>query len=66
MKEIAVKNKVHFVDAHTPTKSWFASADKPLTIDGSQLTDAGYAKFAPCSLTSFLAMSLPKLKFIGR
>lgn len=47
MKEIAAKNKVHFVDAYSPTKGWYAAAAKPLTIDGSQLTDAGYAKFAP-------------------
>ncbi len=46
MKEIAVKNKVHFVDAYTPSKEWFADSDKPLTIDGSQLTDAGYARFS--------------------
>ncbi|MEJ7768662.1 MAG: PVC-type heme-binding CxxCH protein [Chitinophagaceae bacterium] len=46
MKEIAVKNKVHFVDAFSPSKEWFETSDKPLTIDGSQLTDAGYAKFS--------------------
>jgi mono/diheme cytochrome c family protein/glucose/arabinose dehydrogenase len=47
MKEVAAKNKVLFADVFTPTRSWFASADKPLTIDGSQLTDSGYVKFAP-------------------
>lgn len=46
MKEIADKNNVHFVDAYTPSKSWFEDSDEPLTIDGSQLNDAGYAKFA--------------------
>ncbi len=46
MKEVAANNNVHFVDAYTPTKEWFAEG-KPLTIDGSQLTDAGYARFAP-------------------
>ncbi|MCW3112307.1 MAG: dehydrogenase, partial [Segetibacter sp.] len=46
MKEITAKNKVHFVDAFTPSKSWFDGAVKPLTIDGSQLTDEGYAKFS--------------------
>src|SRR4030095_9478435 len=45
MKEIAAKNNVHFVDAYTPTKQWFEHTDAPLTIDGSQLKDAGYAKF---------------------
>ena len=47
MEEIAAKNNVHFVDAYTPTKEWFDTSEKPLTIDGSQLTDEGYAKFAP-------------------
>ena len=47
MKEIAAKNKVHFADVYSPTESWFAAAGKPFTIDGSQLTDSGYAKFAP-------------------
>ncbi len=47
MKEIATKNKVHFVNAYLPSKEWFdAAGDEPLTIDGSQLTDAGYAKFS--------------------
>ncbi len=47
MKEIAAKNKVHFIDAYTPTSEWFKNASPSLTIDGSQLTEAGYAKFAP-------------------
>lgn len=46
MKEIAAKNNVYFVDAYTPSKEWFDDNDEPLTIDGSQLTDKGYAKFS--------------------
>ncbi|MEJ7692666.1 PVC-type heme-binding CxxCH protein [Daejeonella sp.] len=46
MKEIAAKNKVHFLNAYTPSKGWFDAGEKALTIDGSQLTDAGYAKFS--------------------
>lgn len=46
MREISARNKVHFVDAFSPSKEWFEATDKPLTIDGSQLTDAGYAKFS--------------------
>ena len=45
MKEIAAENNVHFVDAFTPSKEWLDSSDKPLTIDGSQLNDEGYASF---------------------
>lgn len=46
MKEIAAKNKVHFLNAYTPSKAWFDAVEKPLTIDGSQLSDAGYSKFS--------------------
>ncbi|NBC66840.1 MAG: dehydrogenase, partial [Bacteroidetes bacterium] len=40
------ENKVLFVDAFSPSKDWFESTEAPLTIDGSQLTDEGYLKFA--------------------
>lgn len=46
MKEVAEKNNVLFVDVFTPTKKWFSDTKKPLTIDGSQLSDEGYAKFS--------------------
>jgi len=46
MKEVSQNNKVAFVDAFTPSSQWFQSTDQPLTIDGSQLTDEGYAKFS--------------------
>jgi len=46
MKEVAEKYHVLFVDAFTPTKKWFAEHEEPLTIDGSQLNDAGYKKFS--------------------
>lgn len=45
MKKIAAINKVHFLDVYSPSKEWFYT-DDDLTIDGSQLTDAGYAKFS--------------------
>ena len=47
MKEIAAKNKVHYLNVFTPTKQWYDTNEKAQTIDGSQLTDAAYAKFAP-------------------
>lgn len=46
MKEVAEKNKVFFVDAFTPSKEWFETSKEPLTIDGSQLNEAGYSKLA--------------------
>ena len=47
MKKVAAKNNVVFVDAFTPSKRWFDSSNVELTIDGSQLNDAGYVKLAP-------------------
>ncbi|MDP3684056.1 MAG: SGNH/GDSL hydrolase family protein, partial [Ignavibacteria bacterium] len=47
MKEVAAKHKVHYLDVFTTIKQWYAANEKPMTIDGSQLTEAAYAKFAP-------------------
>ncbi len=46
MRQAAAKHDVLFVDAFSPSSSWYRSTDEPLTIDGFQLTDAGYARFA--------------------
>lgn len=47
MKEVAEKNKVLYADVYAVTEDWFDNAKKPLTIDGSQLSEEGYARFAP-------------------
>lgn len=47
MREVADSHQVIFVDVFTPSKEWYAASAEPLTIDGFQLTDAGYAKLAP-------------------
>src|SRR5207253_1715434 len=46
MREIANKNGIVFIDAFTPTKKWFDNSTEQLTIDGSQLNEEGYKKFA--------------------
>jgi mono/diheme cytochrome c family protein/glucose/arabinose dehydrogenase len=46
MKEVADNNKVLYVDAFTPSQQWYASTVEDLTIDGSQLNDAGYEKLS--------------------
>ncbi|PWJ57130.1 putative membrane-bound dehydrogenase-like protein [Dyadobacter jejuensis] len=46
MKEVAERNQVLFLDAYTPSKGWYASSSKDLTIDGSQLNEDGYEKLA--------------------
>ena len=45
MREIAKENKVLFVDTYNISKKWFSEGVR-LTVDGSQLNDAGYRKFA--------------------
>lgn len=46
MREVANLKQIPFVDAFNPSKAWFESSSEPLTIDGSQLNDAGYQKLA--------------------
>lgn len=46
MKEVAEKDSVLFVDVFNPTKEWYREIEEPLTIDGFQLNDEGYKKFA--------------------
>ena len=45
MKEVAAQNSVLFVDVFAPTKRWFEEG-QPLTIDGFQMNDEGYQRFA--------------------
>lgn len=46
MREVAAQYPIGFIDLFTPSKRWYAQADEPLTIDGFQLTDTGYARLA--------------------
>lgn len=46
IKELAEKHQLVFVDAFSPSQKWYAESSVPLTIDGSQLNEAGYAKFS--------------------
>lgn len=45
MREVTARHQVLFIDAFNPSKKWFSTSEQ-LTIDGSQLNDAGYQKFA--------------------
>ncbi len=47
MMRVAERTQVRFVDAFSETRRWYRRTREPLTIDGSQLSDAGYARFAP-------------------
>ena len=46
MRDVASDNNVPFVDAFKPSRKWFKGTKEALTIDGSQLNDAGYARFS--------------------
>lgn len=52
MKEISKKHNVHFLDAFHHSQKWFSNGT-PLTIDGFQLNEEGYKKFA-----NFLATNI--------
>ena len=65
MKEVASQNNVLFVDAFTPSQAWYAASAEPLTIDGSQLNDAGYQKLSAL-LTDQLFGKLPAKAEVNR
>ena len=46
MAEVAKKHELVFVNAFEPSQKWYAGREEPLTIDGTQLNEAGYAKLA--------------------
>ncbi|WP_111672581.1 PVC-type heme-binding CxxCH protein [Algoriphagus litoralis] len=46
IRETAAKHELVFVDAFTESQRWYEQSDEPLTIDGSQLNEAGYSKLA--------------------
>ncbi len=47
MGDVAVKYDLLFVNLFTITQAWFDTTEKPLTRDGTLLTEAGYARIAP-------------------
>ncbi len=60
MKEVAAQNKALFIDAFEPSKDWYESSDETLTIDGSQLNDAGYQKFSKMLADKVFGKTEPK------
>jgi mono/diheme cytochrome c family protein/glucose/arabinose dehydrogenase len=65
MKEVVDQNnqgsdQVLFVDAFTPSQQWYDSSAEPLTIDGSQLNEAGYKKLASLLADEVFGKTGPK------
>ncbi|AKD54254.1 PVC-type heme-binding CxxCH protein [Spirosoma radiotolerans] len=60
MKEVADQNNVLFVDAFTPSKQWYDASKEPLTIDGSQLNEAGYKKLGVLLADQIFGKTTPK------
>ena len=46
IERVALRWGVPYVDVFTPTRRWFRRSSDPLTIDGAQLTEQGYARLA--------------------
>ncbi|MFY0651364.1 MAG: HEAT repeat domain-containing protein [Cyclobacteriaceae bacterium] len=46
MKEVALSNGILFVDAFSTSEEWYGNDEEDLTVDGFQLNDNGYKKFA--------------------
>ena len=60
MREVASRNQVTFVDVFTPTKSRFDSSEEELTVDGSQLNEAGYQFLNPFLIDGLFGGTGPK------
>ncbi|GMN11020.1 GDSL-type esterase/lipase family protein [Croceitalea sp. MTPC9] len=45
MREVAIQNSVHFIDAFNPSRKWFEEEEQ-MTADGFQLNNLGYKKLA--------------------
>jgi len=45
IESVAKQYKVHFLDAFTPSQTWYKTGNV-LTVDGMQLNETGYQKFA--------------------
>jgi len=60
MKEVAANNHVLFIDAFEPSSNWYKESNEALTIDGSQLTDAGYQKFSTLLADKVFGKTSPK------
>lgn len=65
MKEVVDENNrnagsVLFVDAFTPSQQWYNASKEPLTIDGSQLNEAGYEKLGVLLADQIFGKATPK------
>jgi mono/diheme cytochrome c family protein/glucose/arabinose dehydrogenase len=60
MREVAAKHELVFVDAFDASQGWYADSSDPLTIDGSQLNEKGYAKFAVFLADELFGKEKPK------
>ena len=52
--------RVLFVDAFTPSQSWYQASTPPLTIDGVQLNEAGYKKLGLLLTDQLFGKAAPK------
>lgn len=62
MAEVAQKHELVFVNAFEPSQGWYANSEEPLTIDGTQLNEAGYAKLAELLADKLFGKAEPKVE----
>ena len=61
MAEVAKANNVPFVDLFAASQALYASAAKPLTIDGVHLSDAGDKALAPVQFKALFGKDAPSI-----
>jgi len=65
MREVAAANKVPFVDLFSASQKAYASAKKPLTINGIHLTEEGYRALAPAMFAQVFGDNAPSMDSTG-
>src|ERR1051325_1414791 len=65
MREVAAANAVPFVDLFDVSKKAYASAKKPLTINGIHLSDEGYRALAPAMFAQVFGDKAPDMASTG-
>src|ERR1043166_8522585 len=65
MREVAAANNVPFVDLFAASQKAYASAKKPLTINGIHLSDDGYKALAPAMFAQVFGESAGSMDSTG-
>lgn len=61
MEKVAIEMKVPFVNLFAASQRWYEGSEEPLTRDGCNLTEAGYALLAPVLANALFGKSEAKV-----